>query len=173
MPTFHEAQLPDGRCIRLRELTTTEHARAYEAAAVHRPDGSMAPPNPIVLSRELHMAALAAVTAPKPLYKVDAEGKPLPRLGSDGLPMLKVDASGSPIKRDGRPVVALQRFDLATLTPEDWKPLAYGELNLRYDDLFGPKARVVIEQLFNRAHSVDLEVDGDFFETIRAVSSTS
>jgi hypothetical protein len=80
MPTYHEAQLPDGRCIRLRELTSQEHARAYDAAAVHRPDGGLAPPNPLTLARELHMAALVAVTDPKPLFKLGPDGKPLPRL---------------------------------------------------------------------------------------------
>jgi len=173
MPTYHEAQLPDGRCVRLRELTSQEHARAYDAAAVHRPDGGLAPPNPLTLARELHMAALVAVTDVKPLFKCGPDGKPLPRLGADGLPMRRVDAAGNPVLRNGQPVVALQRFDLGTLTPEDWRPLTYGELNTRYDDLFGPKARVVIEQLFNRAHSVDLSEEGqDFFETMRAVSST-
>lgn len=169
---YLEAQLPDGRCVRVRETTTKEQARAYRAA---QSEGTGAAPNPVELNLELHKMATVAVTKrPHPLHTIGPDGNPLPCLGRDGKPMLKADALGRPlVGRDGGPVVAFQRFDLATLTPDDWRPLTYGELETTFDELFPPKARAVIASVFDRLHVLrEGEDGGDFFATIREVDST-
>jgi len=177
MTTTLEAQLPDGRCVRLRELTTAEQSRAWRAAAPQRPNGTYEQPNPVDLNAELLRVSVCAVTTPRPLYRAGDDGKPLARTGSDGLPMMIVNpATGAPVLgHDGKPRVALQRFDLSTLAAGDWRPVTYGELNADgLDRMFPAKARVVLDTLFARLHSLRADEDGaDFFETIREVNSTA
>ena len=66
LPTFHYAQLPDGRWIKLRELSSAQQATAYEACATKAPNGALLPPNPITLDHECFKLALVAVSVRKP-----------------------------------------------------------------------------------------------------------
>ncbi len=160
MPKFHQMQLPDGRFVRMRELTSELQSAAYEAASERSPTGALLPPNPVKLDVELYKMALCGVTAPKPLYKLDAKREPVP----------KHDAKGKALVRPGgKPVY--ERFDPADLDESDWKPLTYGQLETDYDTLFGPKARTCIARLYTAAHVLTND-DADFFETIHSVDVT-
>lgn len=159
MATFHEAQLPDGRWVRIRELTSAQQAQAYEAAAERAPNGVLMPPNPVTLDRECFKLALVAVTRPLPLYRM-VDGKPAARM-VDGRPALRAD-NKTPV---------YERYDPAEIEAKAWEPLTYAGLETSYDDLFGPKARAVIGALYARAHNPG-EEDRDFFETIRSVAES-
>lgn len=157
MATYHEAQLPDGRWIRMRELTSAQQAQAYEAAAERAPNGLLLPPNPVTLDRECFKLALVAVTKPLPLYRMGDDGKPLPRV-----------IDGKPVMRSDGKTKVFERFDPAEIDEKAWEPLTYAGLETSYDDLFGPRDRAVIATLYARAHNPS-EEDRDFFETIRSV----
>lgn len=160
MPKYHQMQLPDGRFVRMRELTSDLQSAAYEAASERSPTGALLPPNPVKLDVELYKMALCGLTEKKPLYKLDAKKQPIP----------KVDGKGKALTRlDGKPVY--ERFDPAELAESDWKPLTYGQLETEYDTLFGPKERTLIGRLYAAAHVLTND-DADFFETIHSVSVT-
>lgn len=156
MTIYHEAQLPDGRWVRIRELTSVQQAQAYEAAAERAPNGMLVPPNPLKLDVESFKMALAAITGRKPLYRT-VDGKPVQRT-VDGKPVLRADGK-TPV---------FERFDPADLDAKDWSPLTYAGLETSFDDLFGPRDRAVVATLYARAHNPS-EEDRDFFETIRSV----
>lgn len=157
MATYHVAQLPDGRWIRMRELTSAQQAQAYEAAAERAPNGTLLPPNPIVHDRECFKLALIAVTKPLPLFRKGDDGKPVQRM-IDGKPVMRSDGK-TPV---------FERLDPAEIGEKAWEPLTYAALETSYDELFGPKDRIVIATLYARAHNPS-EEDRDFFETIRSV----
>jgi hypothetical protein len=156
MTIYHEAQLPDGRWARIRELTSAQQAQAYEAAAERGPGGVLLPPNPLKLDVECFKMALAAITVRKPLYRT-VEGKPVQRV-VDGKPLTRADGK-TPV---------YERFDPADLDEKDWSPLTYAGLETSFDEIFGPRDRSVIATLYARAHNPS-EEDRDFFETIRSV----
>lgn len=159
MPKYHQMQLPDGRFVRMRELTSALQAIAFEAASERLPNGTIANTNPVRVEAECLKLSLVAITEKKSLWKLDTEGKPLPVLD----PKTK-----KPAKRpDGKPI--LQRFDPADLDEKDWKSLTYSQLETDYDDLFGPKDRLLLAKLYNLAH-VPGEEEADFFGTIHSVS---
>lgn len=161
MPTFHFAQLGDGRWIKLRELSSALQAQAYESAAERGPGGALQTPNPVRLDTECFRLALVGITDKKPLLKQ-----------VDGKPVQKVDRDGQPVFRDPdkkRPV--FERFDPETLTAADWKPLTYSQLETDFDLMFGPKDRFIIGALYARAHNPGDE-ERDFFETIHSVSES-
>ena len=160
MPTFHYAQLPDGRWIKLRELSSAQQATAYEACATKAPNGALLPPNPITLDHECFKLALVAVSVRKPLFKL-VDGKPVQRRDADGKPLFRLDGK----------TPAYERFERTDLVEADWKPLGYAQLETDYDSLFGPKDRAVISTLYARAHTPQ-EEDRDFFETMSSVAET-
>lgn len=156
MPTFHEAQLPDGRWVRIRELTSAQQAQAYEAAAERGPGGALLPPNPLKLDDECFKLALVSITARKPLYRT-VDGKPVARV-----------VDGKPVLRSDNKTPVFERFDPADIDAKDWQSLTYAGLETSYDELFGPRDRRIIATLYARAHNPS-EEDRDFFETIRSV----
>mgnify|MGYP003597907507 CR=1 FL=1 len=82
MPHVHQAQLRDGRWVRLRELTSDQQAQAYEAASERSPSGALLPnPNPVRLDTEAFKLALVAVSVKKPLWQTDKDGKPIYSIG--------------------------------------------------------------------------------------------
>lgn len=161
MAQLHQAQLRDGRWVRLRELTSDQQAQAYEAASERSPSGALLPnPNPVRLDTEAFKLALVAVSVKKPLWKTDKEGKPVPRLDGKGKPVKSV--AGKPL---------YERTDPADFDESDWKPLTYGQLETEFDKLFDARDRAVISKLYATAHNPPPE-DADFFESIQSVSVT-
>lgn len=161
MTTFHYAQLPDGRWIKLRELTSVQQAAAYEACADKAPNGALIPPNPIRLDHECFKMALVAVSVRKPLFKL-VDGKPVAKVDGDGKPVLRLDGK-TPVH---------ERFDRLDLVEGDWKPVSYSQLETEYDAMFSPKDRAVITTLYARAHN-PVEEERDFFETMSSAVESS
>ena len=161
MPHVHQAQLRDGRWVRLRELTSDQQAQAYEAASERSPSGALLPnPNPVRLDTEAFKLALVAVSVKKPLWQTDKDGKPIPRL----------DAKGKPLKSaTGKPLY--ERTDPATFDKGDWRELTYGALETEFDKLCDARDRSLISKLYATAHNPPPE-DSDFFDSIQSVSVT-
>lgn len=158
--SHHVAQLPDGRWVRLQDLTTMQQAKAYETAATVAPNGALLPPNPILLDLECFKLSVVGVTKPLSVWRLDEAGKRVP-LMRDGKAVTKVD--GSPV---------FERFRFEDVPADAWRVLGYGELNTEFDKLFGPKDRAIIAVLYGRAHNPQ-EDERDFFSTIRSVSESA
>lgn len=147
--TIHQAQLPDGRWVRMRELSSLDQERATAAAGIAVGRGTVDAAAIRRQTTESIKMALTAVSAPKPLREPVHDGAGKPVLGADRKP-------------------ALERFDPAKIAPGEWKPLSYGELETSYDALFGAKARVVLQRLYDHIHIPSEEEMDGFFETIRS-----
>jgi len=155
----HVAQLPDGRWVKIRELTSQMQASAYEAASTTAPNGALVPPNPITLDTECFKLAIVGVTRPLSRWRTDGDGRPVQAM-RDGKPVTKADGS-----------FVYVRASIEDVPADAWRPLSYSELNTAYDTLFSPKDRVVIATLYARAHNPQ-EEERDFFTTIRSVSES-
>lgn len=144
---FHQAQLHDGRWVRMRELSSLDQERATAAAGITMGNGSVLVASVQRQNRELVKTALVAVSVSKPVT---------------------VDGPKGP---DGKPTKV--RFDPSGIKPEEWKPLAYGELETSFDALFGAKARVQLQRLYDRIHTLtDEDMDG-FFGSIHSGVASS
>lgn len=139
---FHQAQLHDGRWVRMRELSSLDQERATAAAGITVGKGGVDASAMQRQNRELIKMALIAVSQTKPLTELGPDKKPA-------------------------------RFDPAKLTAGEWKPLTYSELETSYDTLFGAKARVQLQRLYDRIHSLTEEDMDVFFESIHSGSGST
>jgi len=132
--TFHQSQLPDGRFVRMRELTSLDQERAAAAANLICPgkEGLQASDN-ARYNRECIKLALVATTDAKP-----------------------------------------KKFDPAKMTDADWRKVVYAQLEGDgYDDLFGPKDRVLLQRLYDRIHLPESDDLENFLGEASSVVGTS
>lgn len=142
---YHQAQLPDGRWVRMRELSSLDQERATAAAGITLGKGTVDAAAIRRQTTESIKLALVAVSVVKPLRE---------------------PAPGAPASAGSEP--AMVRFDPAKIAASEWRPLSYAELETSYDALFGAKARVLLQRLYDRIHLPDEEEMDGFFETIRS-----
>jgi len=157
---FYQAQLFDGRWVRMRELTSGDQIRAAAAATVILVDGRVPLEGEMKMRRELLKMALVAVSGPLP------KPRSAPALLADGTPKTETGPDGAP-----RPV--FERVEVVP-TDKDWQPLTYSALETSFDELFGARQRAQIQLLYDHVHLLIPAEDGaSFFESIRSVASST
>lgn len=150
----HQAQLPDGRWVRMRELSSLDQERATAAAGITVAKGAIDAAAIRRQTTESIKLALVAVSAAKPLQEPQLDDRGQPVLGSQREPVMV-------------------RFDPAKIAANEWRPLSYGELETSYDTLFGAKARIMLQRLYDHIHLPSEEEMDGFFGTIRSALVSS
>ncbi len=147
IPTFHYAQLPDGRFVRMRELSSEDQQVAAKAANLRISAEGLAADDAARLDLECLRLAVVGISKSQPLPKAVA--------GEDGK-----------AKRQVVQAASIPSGDWRTLSPHD---LA-GE---SFDAIFGAKARRLLKFLYGQVHNASVEEFEDFFASIQTGSGSS
>lgn len=152
MTDFYQARLHDGRWVRMRELTSIEQERAIAAAAVTLVNGQVPLDGQMRMNRELVKMALCAVT--QPLARTRKVTLEVP---------------------EGPPPVASAEVEVEVEPKDaDWRPLTYTQLDAEFDTLFGARARLQLQALYDHGHAVIPKEDAaSFFGSIRSVATST